>query len=179
MVFSHWREHWWSSFLLSRFSCVRLCRPVDHGPRGSSVHGILQERILEWVAMPSSRGSSPSRGQILVSGISCIGRRILYRWHHLVFFQSYTTLDFLAHKNRGYSGVTVKSSSLFALTTSPWYIAGPSSLYSVCFRVTVEYLGLKFSLHFYAVHTACPITVLITQRHSLLVEHLIPWPFHI
>ena len=99
--------------------------------------------------------------------------------HHLVFFQSYTTLNFMAYKNRGYSGVTVKSSSLFALTTSPWYIAGPSSLYSVCFRVTVEYLGLKFSLHFYAVHRACPITVLITQRHSLLVEHLIPWPFHI
>ena len=43
-------------------------------PPGSSVHGILQARILEWVAMPSSRGSSPPRDQTQVSYISCIGR---------------------------------------------------------------------------------------------------------
>ena len=42
-------------------SCPTLCDPMDCGPPGSSVHGILQVRILEWVAMPSSRGSS-SRG---------------------------------------------------------------------------------------------------------------------
>ena len=35
-----------------------LCDPMDCSPPGSSVHGILQARILEWVAMPSSRGSS-------------------------------------------------------------------------------------------------------------------------
>ena len=38
-----------------------LCDPTDCSPPGSSVHGILQARILEWVAMPSSRGSSQSR----------------------------------------------------------------------------------------------------------------------
>ena len=36
-------------------SCLILCDPVDHGPPGSSVHGILHPRILEWVAMPFSR----------------------------------------------------------------------------------------------------------------------------
>jgi len=36
---------------------------VDCSPPGSSVHGILQARILEWVAMPSSRGSSHPRDQ--------------------------------------------------------------------------------------------------------------------
>ena len=36
-------------------SCLTLCNPVDCSPPGSSVHGILQARILEWVAMPSSR----------------------------------------------------------------------------------------------------------------------------
>ena len=38
--------------------CLTLCDPMDCGSPGSSVHGILQARILEWVAMPSSRGSS-------------------------------------------------------------------------------------------------------------------------
>ena len=39
-------------------SCPTLCEPVDCSPRGSSVHGILQAGIPEWVAVPSSRGSS-------------------------------------------------------------------------------------------------------------------------
>ena len=43
-------------------SCLTLHDPMDCSPPGSSVHGILQARILEWVAMPSSRGSSPSKG---------------------------------------------------------------------------------------------------------------------
>ena len=39
-------------------SCPTFCNPMDWGPPGSSVHGILRARILEWVAMPFSRGSS-------------------------------------------------------------------------------------------------------------------------
>ena len=39
-------------------SCPTLCDLMDYSPPGSSVHGILQARILEWVAMPFSRGSS-------------------------------------------------------------------------------------------------------------------------
>ena len=39
-------------------SYLTLCSPMDYNQPGSSVHGILQARILEWVAMPSSRGSS-------------------------------------------------------------------------------------------------------------------------
>ena len=38
--------------------CPTLCDPMDCDPLGSSVHGILQERILEWVAIPFFRGSS-------------------------------------------------------------------------------------------------------------------------
>ena len=41
--------------------CSTLCNPVDYSPPGSWVHGILQARILEWVAIPISRGSSPPR----------------------------------------------------------------------------------------------------------------------
>ena len=38
--------------------CLTLCDPVDCSPPGSSIHGILQARILEWVAISFSRGSS-------------------------------------------------------------------------------------------------------------------------
>ena len=46
-------------------------RPVDRGPPGPSVHGALQARILEWVAMPSSKGSSLFRDRTRVSCASC------------------------------------------------------------------------------------------------------------
>ena len=39
-------------------SCLILCDPLDSSPPGSSVYGILQARIVEWVSMPFSRGSS-------------------------------------------------------------------------------------------------------------------------
>ena len=48
-------------------SCPTLCDPMDYSPPGSSVHGILQARILEWVAMPFSRGSSQPRDRTQVS----------------------------------------------------------------------------------------------------------------
>ena len=53
-------------------SCPTLCDPVACSPPGSSVHGILQARILEWVVMPSSRGSSWPRDGTRVSCSSCI-----------------------------------------------------------------------------------------------------------
>ena len=51
-------------------SCLTLCDPMDCSPLGSSVHGILQARILEWVAMPSSKGSPRPRDKTCVSYIS-------------------------------------------------------------------------------------------------------------
>ena len=50
-------------------SCPTLSDPMDCSPPGSSVHGILQARILEWVAVPSSRGSSQPRNRTWVSYI--------------------------------------------------------------------------------------------------------------
>ena len=56
-------------------SCLTLWNPIDCSPSGSSVHEIFQARILEWVAISSSRGSSQLRDRIRVS---CTGRWILY-----------------------------------------------------------------------------------------------------
>ena len=59
-------------------ACPTLWDPMDYSPPASSVHGILQARVLEWVAISFSRGSSQPRYQTL--GISYIGRQILYHW---------------------------------------------------------------------------------------------------
>ena len=58
-------------------SCLTFCDPVNHSPSGTSAHGILQTRILEWVAITSSRVSSQPRD---LTSISRIGRQILYHW---------------------------------------------------------------------------------------------------
>ena len=86
ILFSNWSivnlqccVHFWctENWFICRYACMfvqalqpclTLCDPMDYSPPGSSVHGILQARILEWVAMPSSRESSQSRDQ---NHISC------------------------------------------------------------------------------------------------------------
>ena len=56
-------------------SCPTLCDPVDCSPPESTVHGILQARILEWVAISFSRGSSQLGDR---TQVSCFGWWILY-----------------------------------------------------------------------------------------------------
>ena len=57
--------------------CLTLCNYMDCSPLGSSVHEVLQARILEWVAIPFCRGSSWSRDQTLAS---CIAGRFFTIW---------------------------------------------------------------------------------------------------
>ena len=57
-------------------SCLTLCDPMDCSLPGSSVHGIFQARILEWVATSFSRESSQPRDRTWVTCVSCIGRWI-------------------------------------------------------------------------------------------------------
>ena len=58
-------------------SCPTLCHPMDCSPQGSTVHGIFQARILEWVAISFSRGSPQPRNRTCVP---CIDRQIFYHW---------------------------------------------------------------------------------------------------
>ena len=58
-------------------SCLTLCDPMNCSLPGSCVHGILQARRLEWVAMPFSRGPSRTRDQTYVSYVSYIGTWVL------------------------------------------------------------------------------------------------------
>ena len=59
-------------------SCRSLCNPIDYSPQGSSVHEIPQSRILKWVAISFSRGSSRFRDLTCTSFISCIGSQTFY-----------------------------------------------------------------------------------------------------
>ena len=72
-------------------SCPTLWDLMVYSPPGSSVHGILQARILEWVATSFSMGSSWPRDRTSVSCISCIGRRILYHW---ATWETWNSLNF-------------------------------------------------------------------------------------
>ena len=69
--------HYWSNGGLVTKMCVTLCNPIHCSLQGSFPHGISQARILEWVAVPFSRGSSQPRDQ---THIPCIGRPVLHHF---------------------------------------------------------------------------------------------------
>ena len=76
-----------SMFLVIQL-CLTLCDPMDCSLPGSSLHGIFQGRILEWVAMPSSRESSQPRDRTHVS--------ILFFFNFILFF-NFTILYWFCH----------------------------------------------------------------------------------
>ena len=92
--------------------CLPFCSPLDCNLPGSSVHGIFQTRLQEWVAISSSEGSSQLRDQTCISYVSCIGRRPLCRL------------------GRGIrSGGSVQfSHSVVSDSVTPWTAAGQVSL---------------------------------------------------
>ena len=75
MTHKHHYHH--TTILSSVAKCVQLFVTLDCSSPGSSVHGIIQASILEWVAIFSSRGSSQPQ-ELKVSGISCIAGRFSY-----------------------------------------------------------------------------------------------------
>ena len=74
---------------------------MDYSPPGSFVHGILQARMLDWVAMPSSRGSPQPRDQICFSCVSCIGRQVLYQ---CAIWEVCSLLYYLVNRKLGGAG---------------------------------------------------------------------------
>ena len=70
---------------VSQQSCLTLYDPMDCSPPGSSVHGILQARVLKWVAISFSRGSSWPRDQPCIFCVSYFGSWI-YLWSLRIYF---------------------------------------------------------------------------------------------
>ena len=67
----------WCAVLCSLSRVWLFCDPVDCSPPASPIHGVSQARILEWVAISSSRGPSQPRDR---THVSCIGRQSLYHY---------------------------------------------------------------------------------------------------
>ena len=72
-------------------SCPTLCDPMDCSPPASSVHGIFQARILEWIAISFSRGSSQPRNR---TQVSCIAGRFFTNWAMREISSPYLSLIF-------------------------------------------------------------------------------------
>ena len=78
LVFLWLTLYWFGACLCAQsLNSVWLCNPMDCSLPDSSAHGIFQARVLEWVAISSSRGSYWPKDETCVSGI---GRHILYHW---------------------------------------------------------------------------------------------------
>ena len=113
-------------------NCVWLCNPMDGSLPGSSAHGILQERILEWVAILFSRGSSQPRDQ---TWVSCIAGR---------FFTTWATRE--AHLDYPHTKCLSSSSSILsALVATVWEQQRPRKLadsvyFSKCFQSSFNFL---------------------------------------
>ena len=84
---SNWTELINGSCVLIEHACLcsvaTVMRPIDYSPPGFSLYGIFQTRLLDWVAISSSRVSSQPRDWTHVFCISCTGRQILLPVSHL------------------------------------------------------------------------------------------------
>ena len=128
-------------------SCLTLCNPMDCSSPGSSVLGIFQAIILEWIAIPLSRGSSQLRDWI---HISCVGRQILTtktpRKSHIGWSVQFSSVQSLSHVQ------------LFAM---PWIAAHQASL-----SITSSWSLLKLM----------PIELVMPSRHLILCCPLLLLP---
>ena len=110
-------------------SCPTLCNPMDCSPPRSSVHGISQVRILEWVAVSFSRGSSWTRDP---TSISCLAGMFFYHqanWEALCNFSFY-----LLNDDRGQDGwmaSPTRWTCVWASSRSWWRTGRPGVLQSM------------------------------------------------
>ena len=90
---AHWVKCHCSCCAKTLQSCLTLFDLMDCNPSGCSIHGILQARILEWVANSSSKGYSWPRDWTCVSYTSCIGRQVVFFFFFFFFFTTNATWE--------------------------------------------------------------------------------------
>ena len=111
-------------------SCLTLCDPLDCSPPRSSVHGILQARILEWVATPFSRGSSQPRDQttsfmspVLAGGFFTTSVTLETSFHEIYCIKKKKVTAYLCKTQSGHSAFFFTESGNTP-TNPPRYIFG-------------------------------------------------------
>ena len=125
--------------------CLTLCDPMDCSPPDSSVLGIFQARILEWVAISFSRGSSWPRNRTCISCVSCFEGR---------FFTHWAIGEVLSHPHLIIRKLSPPSQNIQSLITSHIHCECPNwSLSSMFPRVTnaskcISLLPLPCSMSF-------------------------------
>ena len=133
-------------------SCPTLLQPYELSSTGSSVHGISQERILEWVAISFSRGSSWLRDWTCVSCVPCINIWIIYHWTTREAHQMFREVHF--------SSVTQSCPTL----CNPWIAA---------LQAFLSITNSQSSLKLMSIELVMPSSHL-TLCHSLLLLPPIP-----
>ena len=136
-------------------SCPTLCDPMNCSLSGSSVHGILQARILEWVAISCSRGSSWSRDQTCLSCISYTGRWILY---HCATREAPQTALLYSLSLHNILNPALPFSTVFTTSSLGWSSFQETTFFTPSYKATLHLLKLDqktsqfshiFRLHFW------------------------------
>ena len=139
-------------------SCLTLCDPMDYSLSGFSVRGSLQARILGWVAMPFSKGSSQHRHQTSISYVPRTGRWVLYHQHHL--------------GSQSCILIYINSNYLFPLLISPLTFGLPKNVVQLLFKCLggfLQYLSVTdFTLNFIVLREfICYCHSILTRSGSL------------
>ena len=129
------------AFLVAQ-SCATLCDPMDYSPPGSSVHGIFQAEILEWVAVSSSSGSFQPKDRTHVSCASCIaGGLFTTKAHEKPSFLVITCDLFETMKNNIWSPSISFANFMYRFSFCPFLIIylwiGLAPCHEVCVCVCV------------------------------------------
>ena len=104
--------------MLVAHSCPPLCDPVDCSPPGSSVYGILQARILEWVAIFSSRGSSDTKLEPRPPALLLLLLLLLSRFSRVRLLDSFKNPIFLLSFNLFHISLFINS--IYIISTMFW-----------------------------------------------------------
>ena len=119
--------------------CLTLCNPKECSPPGSSIHGILQARVLEWVAISFSRGSSQPRDQTQVSHIA--GRRVnLWATREVVLLPILFPFYRWGNPGRGQRNTWSKDTHLISIGAGNCFQEAPLCLF--CSILSKVVLGL-------------------------------------
>ena len=139
-------------------SCLTLCDFMDYGPPDSSVHGIFQARILEWVAICYSRGSSWPRGQTRISCVSCTDKWILY---HSATWETHVSTGHIFFKYSLWEMETITIFNWWFILNFPppnqqtWFSGYPFSFLSFCCKKIYHFSYLRSNLNSWIAQPFC------------------------